>query len=157
MDPDLETPQQALALAARGEIRTGLLEVAKHGPEEFLGKLCVALLVRIGEAVLGWRGDAETQEDGGFEPQPVADIVESHGMGELGEEHRRKMAHDAEAAGFGLHAGFEGVAVDQSARNEVEHLFEDDHIGPGWCGFVHNTLPSGRDFNSTPARFFTLS
>jgi hypothetical protein len=32
-----------------------------------------------------------------------------------------------------------------------------EHIGPGWCGFVHFTLPSGRDFNSTPARFFALS
>jgi hypothetical protein len=49
------------------------------------------------------------------------------------------------------------VAVDQSARNEVEHLLEDDHIGPGWCCVVHNALPSGRDFNSTPARFPALS
>ena len=57
----------------------------------------------------------------------------------------------------GLHAGFKGVAVDQSARNEVEHLLEDDHIGPGWCCVVHNALPSGRDFNSTPARFPALS
>jgi hypothetical protein len=45
------------------------------------------------------------------------------------------MAYHAEAAGFGLHAGFKRVAVDQSARNEVEHLFEDDHIGPDWCCF----------------------
>ena len=74
-------------------------------------------------------------------------------MGELSEEHRRKMAHHAEGSGFGFHARRNGEAVDHSARNEVEHLLEDDHIGAGWCSFVHNTLPSGRDFNSTPARF----
>jgi hypothetical protein len=47
------------------------------------------------------------------------------------------MAHDAEAAGFGFHARFAGVPVDQSARNEVEYLLENDHIGPGWCFVVH--------------------
>ena len=134
-----------------------MLEVARHGPEKFLGKLRISLLVCIGETVLGWRGDPETREDGSFEPQPVADIVESHGMGELGEEHGRKMAQHAEAASLGLHTSFKGVAIDQSARNEVEHLFQDDHIGPGWCCFLHNTLPSGRDFDSTPARISALS
>jgi hypothetical protein len=29
------------------------------------------------------------------------------------------------------------VAIDHSARNEIEHLLEDDHIGAGWCSFVH--------------------
>ena len=50
-----------------------------------------------------------------------------------------------------------GEKVDHSARNEVENLLEDEHIGPGWWCFVHNTLPSGRDFNSTPAHFFAAS
>lgn len=53
MDPDLEAPQQVLALAARGKIRTGELEVAKHG-RRVLDKLHVTLLVGIGKAVLGW-------------------------------------------------------------------------------------------------------
>ena len=64
------------------------------------------------------------------------------------------MADHAEAPGFAFHPRLKGMAVDHSSRNEVENLFEDDHIGPGWCGFVHNTLPSGRDFKSAPARFF---
>ena len=75
-------------------------------------------------------------------------------MGELCKEHCRKMAQDAEGAGFGIHARFAGVPVDHFARNEVENLLENDHIGAGWCCFVHITLPSGRDFNLTPARFF---
>ena len=74
-------------------------------------------------------------------------------MGELSEEHRREMAQDAEGAGFGFHARFAGVPVDHFARNEVENLLENDHIGAGWCFVVHITLPSGRDFNLTPARF----
>ena len=56
-------------------------------------------------------------------------------MGELSEEHRGKMAHRAEATGLGLHVGFEGVELDYSVRDGVEHLLEDDHIGPDWCGF----------------------
>ena len=75
--------------------------------------------------------------DSGFEPKPVTDIVESDGVGELGEEHRRKMAHHAEGAGFGFHAGLQGVAIDHSARNEIEHLLEDDPIAAGGCSFVH--------------------
>ena len=78
-------------------------------------------------------------------------------MGELGEEHGRKMAEDAEGAGLGLHAGFAGVAIDQSPWNEVEKLLEDDDIGSGWCGFIHDTLPSGRDFDPAPARFSVVS
>ena len=69
----------------------------------------------------------------GLQTQPVAHIVEADGVGELGEEHRREMAQDAEGAGLGLHARLAGVAVDHSARNEVENLLEDDHIG---CGLV---------------------
>jgi hypothetical protein len=33
-----------------------------------------------------------------------------------------------EGAGFGFHADLQGVAVDHSAMNEVEHLHEEDHI-----------------------------
>ena len=78
-------------------------------------------------------------------------------MGELGEEHRREVTYHAEGAGFGIHAGLQGETVDHSARNEVENLLEDDHIGPDWWCLVHYPLPCGRDFNSTPAHFFARS
>ena len=78
-------------------------------------------------------------------------------MGELGEEHRREVTQHAEGASFGIHAGLQGETVNHSAWNGVENLLEDEHIGPGWWCFVHNTLPSGRDFNSTPAHFFARS
>jgi hypothetical protein len=61
VDPDLGAPQQSLALASRREIRTGLLEMAEHRPEEFFGKLRAAFLVGVGEAVPGWRRDTEAR------------------------------------------------------------------------------------------------
>ena len=41
--------------------------------------------VGAGETVPRWRGDAESCKDAGFEP--VTDIVETHGVGEMSEEH----------------------------------------------------------------------
>ena len=44
-------------------------------------------------------------------------------------------------------------AVDHFVRNEVENLFEDDHLGPGRRLVVHHTLAGGRDFRTAPAIF----
>jgi len=73
-------------------------------------------------------------------------------MGERCEEHGREVADHAEGAGFGIHPRLAGVAIDQSKRNVVENLLEDDYIAAGCC-FVHDTLPSGRICNLTPAQF----
>jgi len=54
-------------------------------------------------------------------------------MGELGEEHRREVAQNAGGSGSGIHACLGGVAIDQSERNQVENLLDDDHIDAGWC------------------------
>jgi len=81
--------------------------------------------------------------------QSVANIVEPNGVRKLGEEHRQEMAQDAEGAGLGFHACLEGVPVDHSTRNEVENQLENDHIGPGWCYFVHTLPASGRHFSLT--------
>ena len=67
------------------------------------------------------------------------------------------MAPHTEAAGLGLNSGLQPQAVDRSPRNEVEKLLEKDHIASGWCGGFHFTLPSGRDFTATPARFHLFS
>jgi hypothetical protein len=84
VDPDLEAPQQALALAPRREIRAGVLEMAEHRPEQFFGKLRAALLVGVGETVPGRRRDTETCQDSGFEPKPVTDIVDVRWRGRVG-------------------------------------------------------------------------
>lgn len=99
---------------------------------------------------------AEARQHARFEPEPVADVVELYGMGELGEEHRGKMAPHSEGSRLVLHVCFACVPVDQTARHEVVNLLKNDNIGPNWCFFVHNTLPSGWNFNSTPARLHSL-
>ena len=43
-----------------------------------------------------------------LEAQPVADIIEAQGMGELHEEHRAKMAEHGVGAGFDIDARFLG-------------------------------------------------
>jgi hypothetical protein len=73
---------------------------------------------------------AEARQHARLEPLPVTNVVETDGVGEQGEEHRGKMTQHREGAGLGYHACGKGVAVDHSARNEVENLLEDDHIGP---------------------------
>ena len=78
-------------------------------------------------------------------------------MGELSEEHRRKMAQDAEGAGFGIHARFAGVPVDHFARNEVENLLENDHIGAGWCFFCSYHPTEWQGFQSNTSPLFTLN
>jgi hypothetical protein len=74
-------------------------------------------------------------------------------MGELREGHRAAVAHHAERPRLGLDPGLADKAADHAARNEIEKLLEDAPLDPGWCLFVHYTLPGGRDFKSTAARF----
>ena len=92
VDSDLEAPQRARALAACGKIRTGVLKMAQHGPEDPFSKFRIALLVCMGEAVLGWRGDAKARQHGRLETKPVTHIIKPHCVRELGEEHRGEVA-----------------------------------------------------------------
>jgi hypothetical protein len=56
---------------------------------------------------------------------------------ELGEERRGQVAELTEAARLVLHDGLTGVAIDQSERNKVENLLEDDYVATSWCFVVH--------------------
>ena len=53
-------------------------------------------------------------------------------MRELGKEHGRQMAQNAESAGFCLHPSFLGYLVENASRYKVEKLLEDDNIRAGW-------------------------
>ena len=52
-------------------------------------------------------------------------------MRELGKEHGRQMAENAESAGFCLHPSFLGYLVENASRYKVEKLLEDDNISAG--------------------------
>ena len=86
--------------------------------------------------------------------QPVADVVETDGMGKLGEKHRGQMAAHAKGPRLGIHSGFPGDSSHHPARNELEKLVENDIWIGLVCVFCSYTLPSGRESNRTPARFF---
>lgn len=77
VDAHLEAPQQPLALPACSEGRAGVLKMAEHRPEEPLNESRVTLLVGVGEGVARRSAYAKAGERRRFEPQPVADIVET--------------------------------------------------------------------------------
>ena len=85
-----------------------VLEVGEHLPEKLFDEIRRTHLVGMGKSVARRRPHAETGKRGRFQPQPVADIVEADGMGELGKEHGSQMAENIEGASLGLHARFHG-------------------------------------------------
>ena len=66
--------------------------------------------------------------------QPVADVVEAHGMGQLREDHRAEVVEHAEGAGLGLHARLPGGLRNEDARNELEHLPKNVDVVACWLG-----------------------
>jgi len=50
----------------------------------------------------------------------------------LREEHGGHAAYDAEGSSLAPDAGLGREAVEGSARNQVEHLVEDDDVAAGW-------------------------
>ena len=91
VDADLEAPQQALAFFPGGKGRVDILEVSQLFPEQLFREGRVAFLVGVGEAVARWRAQAVAGEYAELHAQPVADVVETDGMGKLGEKHRGQM------------------------------------------------------------------
>ena len=70
-------------------------------------------------------------------------------MRELGKEHGRQMAENAESAGFCLLPGFLGCLIENASRYKVEKLLEEDNNRAGWFWCI--PLLSGQDpFFSPP-------
>ncbi len=118
-----------------------------------LGEIRVSIFVAAGQVVSGWRGHAEAGEDGGLEPEPVADVVGSYRVGELGEKYRRERWLTT----------LQDLALTSTPISEAWRLISPRGMGLRIClrtttlaradVAFHFTLPSGRDFNSAPARF----
>jgi len=116
----VERPLGALGTGkARGEVFEGL----EHGPEELLGELGAAVFSGMGEAVSARRGGpADRRKRAAVNPQGVAHIVESDGVGELGIEHGHNMAPGREAAAELVDTGLPGQLGDKALRNEIAKL-----------------------------------
>ena len=125
----------------------------EHRPKELLDEIGGSMLVGVRQCIERRDGYAEAGENRRFETKPVANVIEANGVGKLGEEHGCQVTADTEGPRFGINPSLPGVPVDETARNQVEQLLNNDNIGSGWCFFDHTPLPSGRDFRRTPAHF----
>ena len=129
----------------------------EHRPEELLDEIGGSMLVGVRQCIARRDGYAEAGENRRFETKPVANIIEANGVGKLGEEHGCQVTADTEGPRFGINPSLPGVPVDETARNQVEQLLNNDNIGSGWCFFVHTPLPSGRDSERRQPTFASIS
>ena len=114
-----------------------VLEMSQRAPEHKGSKRGVADFVGVGEVVARGRGESEGGNGARFEPQPVADVIEAQGMGQLHEEHCAQMTEHGVGACFGIDARFLGCLVDDATRNELEDLPKNIDVVAcwlsGWC------------------------
>ena len=52
----------------------------------------------MGETVFGWWGDPDPCQGLRLESEPIAHLIETHGVGELREKHRREVTDHGEGA-----------------------------------------------------------
>ncbi len=72
--------------------------------------------------------DLEPTQSCCLEPKPVANVVETDGMGKLGKKHGSQVAQDAEGARLCIHPSFTCGLIEDASRYEVEKLLENDHV-----------------------------
>ncbi len=77
----------------------------------------------------------------GMEAQGVADLVESDGVGELGEKQAHPMAPRGEAAGLPVDAMFAGGPGHRVRRDELAALGEHRQLRLGWFLVFHQAHP----------------
>lgn len=133
----VKTAGQALIPDAEASGRGGL-EMFEGFPEEFLHHIAVAGFVRVGEGVLGGRrGTPDGGELGGVVRESVADIIEPHGVGELGVNETHDMAPRAEGPSLLVDTVLAGELGDEMFGYELANSSQYDGIAPGWLFLFH--------------------
>ena len=118
----------------------------QHRPEDFLGHLPVG----VGEGVLARRGGPRDRLQGTrVQPQRVANVVESQGVGQLGVEEVDHMAQRAKHAGLGVCPGVPGQLRHEMSGNEIAELVQQRELAARWLGVLHG-LPCGRSTYRKP-------
>ena len=74
----------------------------------------------------------EAPHSRGFEPKPVANVVETDGMRKLGKKHGSQVAQNAESGNLGVYPRFMGSLIDDASRCEVEKVLKNNNVGAGW-------------------------
>ena len=155
MNAHFESAQHPSVSASRDEAGVGGLKFAEQPPEEFFGELGAAVPVCMGEGVAGRRGHSETGQGGLLELQPVANVVESHRMGQLRENHCAQVTPDAEFARLRVHTGLPCAFIDQPTGNMVEDLLKNRYVAAGWwCCFCFHTPAKWQKNRSTTSPNF---
>jgi len=131
--------------------------MTEHRPENPFREAGVAFLVGVREIIAaGGRRGTERHQQTAVQTQPVADVVETDGVGELGVDQAHQMAPRAEGACLLVHAGFSREFRHHVAGNEIANLPEHGKLAAAWCGCFIHPLPSGRARRSRQAFFLTL-
>ena len=117
--------------------------------------LGLALLGEALEFLAGAAGAANGRERAGVQAQGVADIIETEGVGELGEDQAHDMTPRCEGAGLFLDAGVAGQLGHQVRRNKVAELAQERELAARWravFGCFH-PRPCGRVQTRKPTLF----
>lgn len=137
-----------------------LFKMAQDGIEEILGHLGGAFPIGAGERILAGRGRAtHRRERSRMQPQGIADIVETDGVGQLGVEQTHDMTPRRERAGAFGDAGVPRQLGHQMRRNKIAELVQEREAAARWlvrCGFIH-PLPCGRFTRGKPTLFYPSS
>ena len=127
--------------------------MAEHRPENLFRKTSVALLVGMGEIVSARRArPTQGYQQPAVQPQPVADVVETDGMGELGVDQAHQMAPRAKGAHLLVHSGLPRQLRHQRRWNQIANLPQHGKLTAAWkgCCFFHPCRVAGQTNFSKP-------
>ena len=96
--------------------------------------------------LLGAAGAANGRERAGVQAQGVADIIETEGVGELGEDQAHDMTPRREGAGLFCDAGVPGHLGHEVRRNQIAELAQEGEAAARWLAdrlFFHPDLVAG--------------
>lgn len=97
--------------------------MAKHRPENILSESCITLLVGVREIIATrWGCTAQRYEQSVVQAQPVTNVVETDGVGELCVDQADQVAPRAEGASLFVHAGLLRQLRDQIRWDQIANL-----------------------------------
>lgn len=132
MDHPLEA-KRVLPPPPRAKTRAELLEMLQQLPEQSFGHGRVTFAIGVREVVAAGRGGPPDRRlEAGVQVQGDTDIVESHTMGQLGEEQRDDVTPGQVGPRLLINAGLAGQLGHQMIRNEIAELAEDGEGRPRW-------------------------
>ena len=108
--------------------------------------------------VPGWRGrrrscspgwPANRRQGTRVQPQRIAHVVESQGVGQLGVEQADHMAPRPKRPGLGVYPGVPGQLRHEMSGNEIAELMQQRKIAARWLEVLHGR-PCGRSTYCKP-------